>query len=130
MSLQQAAQRDDTKRMQKSIDGLVAALASSKNVAKHSAAAVKAFVDFSDERQVVTAAYGAAQEGALKALRLLEEHPVRSQLSLAAQLRSGSSRNCEPMCTSRRTMEGALSTLQRRLATSTPPKSSFSCAPT
>ena len=41
--------------------------------AKHKAAAVKAFVDFRDERRVGTAAYGAAQEGALKALRLLHE---------------------------------------------------------
>ena len=65
--------RDDTKRMQKLIDGLVAALASNKSVAEHSAAAVKAFVDFQDDRHVGNAAYVAAQEGKLKALRLLHE---------------------------------------------------------
>ena len=36
-----AAMEDDTTTMQKSIDGLAAALASNKNVAKHRAAAVK-----------------------------------------------------------------------------------------
>ena len=53
--------------MQKSIDGLLVALASNKNVAKHSATAVKAFVDFMDDRQVGTAAFNAAFEGSLKA---------------------------------------------------------------
>ena len=59
---------DDTKAMQKLIDGLVASLASNKNVAKHSAAAVKAFVDFQDDRRVGSAAYNAAPEGALTAV--------------------------------------------------------------
>ena len=56
-----AALRDDTRTMQKLIDGLEAAVGEKKHVAKHSAAAVKAFVDFRDERQAGAAAYGAAQ---------------------------------------------------------------------
>ena len=68
-----ASLRDDTRTMQKLIDGLVAAVGEKKHVAKHSAAAVKAFVDFIDDRYGGSAAFGAAQEGALKALRLLHE---------------------------------------------------------
>ena len=56
-----AALDDDTKTMQKLIDGLVAALASNKNVAKHSAAAVKAFVDCLDPRDGMSPASCAAQ---------------------------------------------------------------------
>ena len=80
LSLMSAAMRDDTRTMQKLIDGLVAAVGEKKHVAKHSAAAVKAFVDFIDEREVGTAAFGAAENGALKALRLLHAH--RADLDL------------------------------------------------
>ena len=59
VQLGDTALRDDTKAMEKSIDGLLAALASNKNVAKHKAAAVKAFVDFQDDRQVGGAGAGA-----------------------------------------------------------------------
>ena len=51
----------------------MAAVGEKKHVAKHSAAAVKAFVDFRARRTIGTAAFAAAQEGALKALRLLHE---------------------------------------------------------
>ena len=68
VQLQQAAHHDDTKTMPKLIDSLVVALASNKNLAKHSAAAVKAFADFQDDRQLVTAAYSAAEGGALGAI--------------------------------------------------------------
>ena len=68
-----AAFRDDKRTMQELIDGLTQAVAAKKSLTRHSAAAVKAFVDFTDDRQFGTAAFCAAQEGALKALRLLHE---------------------------------------------------------
>ena len=56
VSLISAALRDDTRKMKKLIDGLVAAVGEKKHVAKHSAAAVKAFVEFQDKRQAGGAA--------------------------------------------------------------------------
>jgi len=184
LSLTQAAFRDDTRTMKKLIDGLVAAVGEKKHVAKHSAAAVKAFVDFQDKRQVGnatynasgvgglkeavggnkkfakhsaaavkafvdsedpravgTAAYNAAQEGALKAMRLLHKRGANLDLgeaqqggtpsAIAAQVgRTAAVLLLAELRASRKPMECALSTLQRLSATSTPPSSSSSCAPT
>ena len=44
-----------------------------KNLSKHSAAAVKAFVDLIDPRRPCSSAYAAVEGDALKALRLLHE---------------------------------------------------------
>ena len=61
--------------MQKLIDGLTETVGAKKALAKHSAAAVTAFVDFRDIRQNGCAsAYIAAESGALNALRLLHEN--------------------------------------------------------
>ena len=63
LRLTYASHDDDTRAMQKLIDGLVEAAAAKKTLAKHSAAAVRAFVDSMDPRNPGSAAYGAAQEG-------------------------------------------------------------------
>ena len=63
-----AAQDDDMLAMRSLLDALPVPIAS-----PHRAAAVKAFVDFIDPQRIGTAAFGAAEEGALEALRLLHE---------------------------------------------------------
>ena len=57
--------------MQKLIDELTAALAKNKKLKTSTPAAVKVFVDYLDPRFVGAAAYGAAQEGQLAAMKLL-----------------------------------------------------------
>ena len=69
-----AAVNDDTRSMQQLIDGLEAALRTKKALAKHHAAAVRAFVNSIDHRITGTAAIPAAGSGSLKALRLLHRH--------------------------------------------------------
>ena len=69
----QAAMHDDVKKMKKLTDGLTHAAAVAKFTPKMAGMAMKVFVDFEDKRQVGSAAYGAAQEGSNRALRMLAE---------------------------------------------------------
>ena len=66
--LADAAYANDVLTIRSLVDALPVPAAS-----PHRAAAVKAFVDFIDPADVGTAAYSAAQDGALEALRLLHE---------------------------------------------------------
>ena len=65
-----AALANDVLRMRSLVDALPVPLVIAS---PHRAAAVKAFVDFIDPQRISTAAYLAAYEGALEALRLLHE---------------------------------------------------------
>ena len=75
-----AAYCDDTATMQKLVDELTAALAKNKKLKTSTPAAVKVFVDFIDPRDIGAAAYGAAQEGQLAAVRLL--HSLGASLDI------------------------------------------------
>ena len=80
-----AALDNDTRRMQELIDGLEEAVTANKKLTKHSAAAVKAFVNFQDPREAGNAAFGSAQGGALKAMRLLHERGADLDLGATQQ---------------------------------------------
>jgi len=68
-----AAFHDDVKKIKKFTDGLTHAAAVAKFNPKMAGMAMKVFVDFIDKRDPCTAAYGAAQEGSNRALRMLAE---------------------------------------------------------
>ena len=121
VTLAYAALDDDTRTMQKLIDGLVAALASNKNVAKHKAVAVKAFVDFEDERRHGTPAFAAAQELAVKiagngplAVKLSKQVVRDSEDWSTGEMFGRQQDILQPVFTSEDAIEGAMAFAEKR----------------
>ena len=77
LELSYAAYHGDVKKMKKFTDGLTAAAAVAKFTPKMAGMAMKVFVDSIDKRVIGSAAYGAAQEGSNRALRMPIETLVR-----------------------------------------------------
>ncbi len=71
LELAQAAQRDDIATIQKLVDKLSVTVAKTK-FAKAAPVAVRRFVNFIDSRRIGAPVYGAAQERAYRAMRLLQ----------------------------------------------------------
>ena len=78
MRLNYAALNGEKTTMRRITIGLTVAVSKTKIVAKAGDVAMRALVDFQDDRMVGTAAYSAAQENRFEAVRLL--HELRADL--------------------------------------------------